>query len=482
MNRPIQQAARFWSLSHPRQSVAVLDAHSGLQKTYGELRSDVERAALAMARHTHKPLCLLIAQNRYECLVSYLAALTLGNALIVADAGLNRDLYAGLIAAYQPEFIFASSPDLAMPQYQKIECPGYPGAGIWAHQGDARQGGIHPSLAVLLSTSGSTGSAKLVRLTAANLQANAESIVAYLGLGPEEKPITSLPMAYSYGLSIINSHLLAGATLTLTEHGVLRREFWDSVDRHGCTSFAGVPYSYQMLLETGLLSKRGRTLRTFTQAGGRLSDSHIRQVHRLALDRGARFFVMYGQTEATARISYVPCEQLADKIGSIGIAIPNGSLRLDAQGELIYTGPNVMMGYAECRTDLAKGDELHDVLRTGDLARQDADGFFYLTGRRGRFLKLFGKRFNLEELELFLQSRCAARVACFGHDDLLMVAIEGEQGNLAATALRDTFRLPAGAFRIVSVPGLPRTSNGKIDYPLLAATYAHRGTGTAEAG
>jgi long-chain acyl-CoA synthetase len=479
MNRPIEQAAHFWTLKHPPQAVAVVDTHSGLQKTYGELREDVERAALAIPQHSDKPLCLLIAQNRYDSIVSYLAALTLGNALIVADASLNRELLAALVATYQPEFIFASSPDLALSQYKKLQCPGASG---WEREGDARHSGIHPSLAVLLSTSGSTGSAKLVRLTLANLQANAESIVAYLGLGPEEKPVTSLPMAYSYGLSVINSHLLAGATLTLTEHGVLRREFWDTVDRHACTSFSGVPYSYQMLIETGLLNKRGRTLRTFTQAGGRLAESHIRQVHRLALERGARFFVMYGQTEATARISYVPAQELGAKVGSIGIAVPNGSLRLDAGGELVYTGPNVMMGYAECRADLAKGDELHGVLRTGDLARQDDDGYFYLTGRIGRFLKMFGKRFNLEEVELLLQRRCATRLACFGHDDLLMVALEGGEGSAASTTLRETYRLPTEAFRIVGVPELPRTPSGKIDYPLLAAMYGHRGSGAGDAG
>ena len=479
MNCPIHPAARFWSLHHPPQATAVVDAQSGLQKTYGELREDVERAALAIPRRTDRPLCLLIAQNRYDSIVSYLAALTLGNPLIVADASVNRELYARLVATYQPEFVFASSPDLAVSRYRKID---YPGGSLWEREGDPPDGGIHPSLAVLLSTSGSTGSAKMVRLTLANLQANAESIVAYLGLGPEERPITSLPMAYSYGLSVINSHLLAGATLTLTEHGVLRREFWDSVDRHACPSFSGVPYSSQMLLETGLLNKRGRTLRTFTQAGGRLAESHIRQVHRIALERGARFFVMYGQTEATARISYVPPGQLASKIGSIGIAIPNGSLRLDAGGELIYTGPNVMMGYAECRADLAKGDELQSELRTGDLARQDDDGYFYLTGRKGRFLKMFGKRFNLEEVELLLQGNCAGRLACFGHDDLLMVAIEGEHGSAAAKTLREMFRLPTEAFRIVGVAELPRTPSGKIDYALLAAKYSHRGSGPGEAG
>ncbi len=167
---------------------------------------------------------------------------------------------------------------------------------------------------MLLNTSGSTGSPKLVRLSGQNLQANAVSIVSYLGLTADERPITSLPMAYSYGLSVINSHLLAGATLVLNEHGVLRREFWDSLDRYSCTSFAGVPYTYQMLLQTGLLKKRGATLRTLTQAGGALAETYVRQMNDLARQRGFKFFVMYGQTEATARISYLPFENLPPRL------------------------------------------------------------------------------------------------------------------------------------------------------------------------
>jgi long-chain acyl-CoA synthetase len=328
----------------------------------------------------------------------------------------------------------------------------------------------------MLTTSGSTGSPKLVRLTLDNLQANAFSVAAYLNLTACERPITSLPMAYSYGLSVVNSHFLAGATLMLTEHGVLRREFWDSVDHYACTSFSGVPYTYQMLLQTGLLRKRGATLRTLTQAGGRLAEPYVRQMNDLALDRGFRFFVMYGQTEATARISYVPFANLRSKAGSIGIAIPNGSMHLDSNGELVYAGPNVMMGYAECRQDLAKGDQLHGTLKTGDLARQDDDGFFYITGRLKRFLKLFGKRFNLDEMEQILQRRLEVPVACLGCDDLLTIAAEtSDQEKSAIVAmLRETFGLPADALKVATVSKLPRTFNGKVNYQALAAEHTER--------
>jgi acyl-CoA synthetase (AMP-forming)/AMP-acid ligase II len=315
----------------------------------------------------------------------------------------------------------------------------------------------------------------LVRLSRENLQSNATSIAEYLHLSAAERPITSLPMSYSYGLSVINSHLLVGAALTLTEHGVLRREFWDTIDQCACTSFAGVPYSYQMLLQMGLLNRRGRTLRTLTQAGGALSEVYVQQMHQLALQCGFKFFIMYGQTEATARISYVPFEKLGEKIGSIGIPIPGGSLALDRDtGELLYRGPNVMLGYAEGIEDLAKGDELAGVLKTGDLARQDEDGFFYITGRLKRFLKLFGKRVNLDEVERIVQRRFGLPVACFGRDDLLMVSLEsgGPEVPEVAAMLREILSLPKNAIQVDAVEKLPRTARGKMDYQSLLAARA----------
>jgi long-chain acyl-CoA synthetase len=457
----------FWKINHPKQQLAVIDTHSGREWTYGQLGMDVASLVAATPAPSRKSLQLLLAQNCYECIVAYLAALTSGDALMLVDATLNRELLLALINTYKPDLVRTATSNLEMPFYRQLS--GQP-IGTWQAENNDHSLAIHDSLALLLNTSGSTGSPKLVRLSLHNLQSNAESISAYLQLTLTEKPITSLPMAYSYGLSVINSHLLAGACLVLTEYGVVRREFWDCIDRYGCTSFGGVPYTYQMLLQMGLLKTRGASLRTLTQAGGRLAEVHIAQMKELALQRGFKFFVMYGQTEATARISYVPFEHLDAKIGSIGIAVPGGSLSLDNDaGELIYAGPNVMLGYAESREDLEKGDELQGVLRTGDLARQDQDGFFYLTGRLKRFLKMFGKRFNLDEVERLVQRRFQVPVACYGRDDLLVVAVEAQTADHAqiSAMLRETFALPAPSIKVLSLPSLPRTSSGKIDYPVL---------------
>jgi acyl-CoA synthetase (AMP-forming)/AMP-acid ligase II len=455
----------FWKIEHPPESLAVIEPATGRQKSYGELRRDVSQMFMPKERS----LVLLLAKNRYECLLTYLAALQSGNPLLLVDAGLNPELLEQLVETYRPAHIYTSSADLALPRYALERHSGW---NVWNRQ-DKVPAEIHESLALLLNTSGSTGSPKLVRLSRANLQANAFSIALYLSIGPAERPVTSLPMSYSYGLSVINSHLCVGAALTLTDHGVLRREFWDVIDQCRCTSLAGVPYSYQMLLQTGLLRKRGASLRTLTQAGGALGEAHIRQMHQLALERGCKFFVMYGQTEATARIAYLPFERLGGKVGSIGVAIPNGTLDVDPEtGELEYRGPNVMLGYAERLEDLAKGDELGGVLKTGDLARRDEDGFFYITGRLRRFLKLFGKRFNLDEVEQIVHRRFGFPVACFGRDDLLMIALESEASTVPTVAamVRDTFSLPKDAFQIEAVKKLPRTERGKMDYQSLLAT------------
>lgn len=473
-------ATNFWELAHPQDQLAVVDIHSGIQRTYAELRDDVTRTIAAMPQHGNKSLIMLLAHNRYECLLAYLAALNSGDALMLVDAGLNQELLFKLIATYQPDFVCAITDELALPGYRKtVEGE----LTTWKRNNKNEDSvALHESLALLLNTSGSTGSPKLVRLSRENLQANATSIAQYLSLNEKEKAVTSLPMTYSYGLSVINSHFLAGAALVLTDHGVLRREFWDSVDTHRCTSFAGVPYTYQMLLKTGLLKKRGPSLRTLTQAGGTLAAPHIREMYELAIQRGSKFFVMYGQTEATARISYVPFEALNSKVGSIGISVPNGRMQLDSEtAELIYTGANVMMGYAENRADLAKGDELGGILKTGDLARQDADGFFYITGRLKRFLKLFGKRFNLDEVEQIVQARFGFPAACFGRDDLLMVAIESNSENIAPVTvmLCETFALPRDSVQVKTMQKLPRTERGKIDYPALVAHNEHQGEALA---
>jgi long-chain acyl-CoA synthetase len=328
---------------------------------------------------------------------------------------------------------------------------------------------IAPELALLLPTSGSTGSPKLVRLSYRNLQANACSIVSYLEITAEDRCITSMPMAYSYGLSVLHSHLLTGAQSLMTTSSFLQREFWTFLREHRPTALAGVPYHYEVMLSRRLLDQDLPGLRTLTQAGGRLAPDRIAQVQTIASQRGWRFFVMYGQTEATARIAYVPVQQLRDKIGSIGIAIPDGHLSLDSSTrELLYTGPNVMLGYSESRADLAKGDEMGGRLSTGDVADRDREGFYYIVGRLKRFVKIFGKRFSLDDIEAFLSKHMGRAVACFGADDRVCIAIDsGTDEQTTSQVLHGVLHIHPTAFRIVRLDSLPRLANGKLDYQSL---------------
>ena len=260
---------------------------------------------------------------------------------------------------------------------------------------------VHEKLALLLATSGSTGSPKLVRLSRENVESNARAIREYLKLDETERPITTLPMQYTYGLSILNSHLLAGGCILMTKESCVQEGFWKFFREQKATSLGGVPYTYQILKRLRFFEQEFPWLRSMTQAGGKLPADLVTEVGTWAQARGIRFYVMYGQTEATARMSYLPPEDCLKKPGSIGIPVPGGKFSLlgedgepvcgtGVDGELIYEGANVSLGYAKNKEDLMRGDENRGVLHTGDIARRDADGYYYIAGRKKRFIKLYG--------------------------------------------------------------------------------------------
>jgi acyl-CoA synthetase (AMP-forming)/AMP-acid ligase II len=330
---------------------------------------------------------------------------------------------------------------------------------------------LHPDLAVLLSTSGSTGSPKLIRLSATNIASNAASIASYLAIVQADRAITSLPLHYSYGLSVLNSHLAVGAATILTDASVADASFWALFEREGATHMAGVPYSYELLERTGFRNRILPSLRTLTQAGGRLPQALVETYAEWAAERNLRFYVMYGQTEATARIAWLPPELATTHSDCIGIPIPGGTLTLedeagrdagDGPGQLVYRGPNVMMGYATGPEDLARGPELA-ALHTGDLATRTPSGLFRIVSRMNRFSKLFGLRIGHDEVERQLQAEGLDALAT-GDDAALVVLVAGAvPADLAAT-LAARYGLPASAVQVEAVEALPRLPSGKPDY------------------
>ncbi len=428
---------------------------AGRTLTYADLARRVEsrRAWLGTTRR----LVLLEATNDVETVVTFLAALAGRHPVLLAapgDTARRADL-------------LAHDPDVVQSADGRIT--------------EVRPGtrhDLHPDLAVLLSTSGSTGSAKLVRLTLANLRANASAIASYLHLTSGDRAITSLPLHYCYGLSVLTSHLHAGGSVTLTDLSVADACFWDLARSTGATSFAGVPYTFDLLEAAGRDGLDLPSLRYVTQAGGRMDADRIRRFSALGERQGWDLFVMYGQTEATARMAYLPPDLAAHRPEAVGVPVPGGSFRLtdvDVEtgvGELVYDGPNVMLGYAETPADLARGATVTE-LRTGDLARQADDGLWEVVGRVNRVAKVFGLRLDLEQLE-----RRSAEHGCPVHlvvrGDRLWGFVDLPRRRTSTEGvLAELTRLPANALRVEELDRIPLTSNGKPD---LAALGRHAET------
>ena len=444
---------------------ALID-HVGDTLTYDELADRVDDLVERLGPAPR--LVLVEASNRVDPIVAYLACLTAGHPVVMAS-----DTTAGRAAAIVRTF----DPDVVLGDDD----------GRWRLH-ERREGtrhALHPELAALLSTSGSTGSAKLVRLSATNLTSNAAAIATYLDLDHDERPLTSLPLGYCYGLSVLNSHLHVGAAVVLNDASVVDRCFWDRVERHGVTSFATVPHSFELLDRIGF----GRdgvppTLRTITQAGGRLAPEVVARYAEMARRQGWRLVVMYGQTEATARMAYLPPELAESRPSAIGRPIPGGELRVepvpgapDGTGELVYRGPNVMLGYATTPSDLARGREVHE-LRTGDLGRVGHDGLFEITGRASRFVKLFGLRIDLDMVERLLADH-GYDALCAGTDDGLRVAVvdpadpEEVQGTVASAV-----GVPRGLIGVTVVDELPRLTSGKPDHQAVTRLVPDTADGT----
>lgn len=462
----------IWDLKKYGEHTAILDEH-GRALTYAALAQEGRRVAEAAGRRC---LTFLLCRNETGAITGYTGLLNAGIVPLLLSSQTDGEALAALLEAYRPAYLWAPEdlPDTT-PVYQAF---GYRLLKT-RFQDDFP---LHPDLALLLATSGSTGSPKFVRQSYGNIRANAESIAAYLELSGEERPITTLPMNYTYGLSVINSHLLTGGTLLVTEKSLMQREFWDFFKQAGATSLSGVPYTYEMLDRMRFHRMDLPTLRTMTQAGGKLSPALHRKFAEEAQASNRRFVVMYGQCEATARMGYLPPEKAVEKCGSMGIAIPGGSFRLldgedrpitspGVTGELIYEGPNVALGYAERGEDLSRGDEWGGVLRTGDMAKFDGDGYYYITGRKKRFLKIYGNRVNLDEVDGLLREKFPGLdCASTGVDDRLYVFVtDGTQAEAVKAFLVRRTHLNPAAFRVKAIGEIPKNDAGKTLYRELEA-------------
>lgn len=442
--------------------------------------SDIIEQSIKFGKFFHNNnLCLIVAGNNTASVISYLSLIENNIPVLLINKPKNNTLLLSIIKSYKPRYIFMHSnycldeniKNITSKQlytifdYTLIET---------IYKTDYE---INKNLSLLLTTSGSTGTSKYVRLSKKNIFSNASSIISYLNISEKDRVITTLPFSYSYGLSIINTHLLSGASIILSDYSVIQKDFWQLMKDNKATTFGGVPYTYEMIHRLRFERMDLPLITYLSQAGGRLSHNLSLYYADECTKKNIQFYKMYGQTEATARISYLDPKYLYDKIDSIGKAIPSGQLFIadeknnyigsNETGELIYKGENVCLGYAENCYDLYKDDENNGVLHTGDIGYYDEDGFFYITGRKKRFLKVFGNRINLDELENNLNSS-GCLCACSGIDDKIKIFVCSESlKNQAASLLKEILDIHPGGYSIEIIAEIPRNSAGKIQYNLL---------------
>jgi long-chain acyl-CoA synthetase len=452
-------------------NIAIITEQSK-QISYKEL---LDAADSIGSRIKTRCLVFVVCRNCFESVAGYIGFMRAGAVLALINDTIDNILFANLLEAYKPEYIYLPEEKSGL----EINCTTAFSYGSYTLlKTDCNiDYTLHDDLALLLSTSGSTGSQKFVRQSYRNICSNAEAIAQYLEITSVDRSITTMPMSYTYKLSIINSHLLQGASTILTEATLMERCFWEIIKINRATTFGGVPYLYEILKKLRFGQMDLPSLRYITQAGGKLSRELSVEFADICEQKGIRFYTMYGQTEATARMSYLPWEYASKKAGSIGIAIPGGEFWLedekgiieenDMPGELVYQGDNVTLGYAESFLDLCKGDENGDTLYTGDVAKRDVDGFYYIVGRKKRFLKMFGHRVSLDEIEQLVRA-AGNDCVCAGTDDNMKIYVTtlDNKGPLRSY-LTECTGINQSGFTIVHIEKIPRNESGKVLYSAL---------------
>ena len=413
-----------------------------------------------------KKLIMFISDYSSEFLMTYISLTRKDLVIMFIDPNSNHESIKELINAYKPFYIFKSRK--LKPNINNYEINLELKKNIILQRKNNKNYKIFKDLALLLGTSGSTGSKKFVRISKKNIYSNTKNISNFLKIQSHDVTITTLPPHYTYGLSILNSHIFSGAAICLNNSSLIEKNFWEKANKHKVTNFGGVPLSYEILKKLKFSKLKIPSLKYVTQAGGYLSTEVKKYFMEDAKKYNYEFIVMYGQVEATSRISYLPFEKLEEKLESAGKAIPEGKLSVcPNDGEIIYEGPNVCLGYANNYKDLSKRDENKGKLKTGDIGILDKDGYLFLTGRKNRDMKLFGHRLNLDEIEKLLISQ-GYKCLCLEKNDKIFIFNLGSRDNKEIiNYLSKKLRLNTNVFKIKNLKHPPLNESGKISYPHL---------------
>ena len=439
---------------------------------YNDLIKKIENFSANIKKRS---LIFLQCKNSFESIVGYLGSIKSNCVVSLIDDKISDDLFLKLVNKYHPDFIFFEKKSIKkLNNFSVAYSFGSYELLVVKKKIEKK---LNDKLSLLISTSGSTGTSKLVRQSTDNLNYNTNSIVKYLDISQTDIAMTTLPMSYVYGLSIINTHLNQGASIVLNSKSVLEKEFWNSLQKNKVSNFGGVPHTYSILEKINFKNYNLESLKYTTQAGGKINKKTAENVVKIYNSLDIKLYLMYGAAEATARMSYLPWENI-NKLESIGKAIPGGEFFLkdsnskiinetNTHGELIYKGKNVSMGYAENLEDLSKGDENKGTLETGDIAYKDKDNCYYLVGRKDRYIKIYGMRINLQELEDIISK--------FDFENICMQ--DQDKENTINVFIKDKFefkelkkiitsvtKIHPSVFVFKTVKNFPLNRNSKISY------------------
>lgn len=459
----------FWESRDPQLDAKPCLIDGETVWTYQE----VFAAADALYEAQQPGVVVLLCDRTVDTIIAYLGALRKGCVPLLLDAGLRPEALARTLDAYAPDFVFTVG---SIPPGDWDVVRRFSDSTLFKAKGNVSKSGLHRDLALLLPTSGSTGDPKCVRLSAANIQSCTDEICRYLDMTSDRRAISLLPLHYSYGLSVLHSVLNSRASFVVTRLTVLDRDFWALMEEAGVTDFSAVPFIFETIRRMRLSDGVLNTLQCVTQAGGRLDPRFTKHFSEMFAEAGIRYFTMYGQTEAAPRISYLAPGAAAEKLGSVGIPLSCGEASIaetgaaSGEGELVYKGPNVCMGYATCRADLEAGDVLNGVLHTGDQVRIDEEGYIFIIGRRKRFIKLQGTSVNLDYVETVLKSHDINCIVV-GRENRVLVCHTHADDAVLSKVMTDNFIFHPSSIRYKSLPDLPLNASGKPDYALVSEDY-----------
>ena len=395
---------------------------------------------------------------------------------MLVDGNLSDENYLQVINAYKPNYIFhIKRKDKIKLNYDLIKTFGSYELIKNKIKNNMK---INDQLSLLIPTSGSTGSPKFVMQSYQNIFTNINQVTQSLNVQSHDRAITTMPLNYTYGLSIVNSHLYNGASIVINNCSFVDKNFWNILKDSKASNFGGVPFMYEMLDRIGFQKKITKDLKYITQAGGKLSQNLLKKFTQLCKDNNLKFITMYGQTEACSRMSFLDWKFAEKKMGSIGKTVYGGKFSIIDDkgnyinepykiGELIYEGKNVSMGYSSGYLDLNKLDDNKGRLFTGDLAEKDNEGFYYIRGRLKRFLKIFGVRINLDEIEVLLK-KLKIECICTGNDKILFIYLMDSFDKKEMTnKISKIIGIHKSAIHLKKIETIPRNSSGKILYPEL---------------